>query len=139
MGPFDKRRGRVYTRNVVFFRKHHLLALTAALGVLLHAGLAAAQVFCAMTGTLSTSCCCPGSEPENGPVLKSADDCCRDAMAAPEFDLHQPHQPLAGPALAAEWAQVVFPEPPTLISRPEPVPTGTSPPLAALQTIVILR
>ncbi len=123
----------------MFFRKHHLLAMIAALGVLLHAGLAAAQVFCAMTGTLATSCCCPSGEPQDGPVLKSADDCCRDAMAAPEFDLNPPHTPLAGPALAAEWAQVVLPEPPALISRAAPVPTSTSPPLAALQTIVILR
>ena len=123
----------------MFFRKHHPLALIAALGVLLHAGIAAAQVFCAMTGTLSTSCCCPSGEGHDGPVLKSADDCCRDAMAAPEYDLTQPHQPLPGPALAAEWAQVVLPEPATLESRSEPVPTSTSPPLLALQTIVILR
>jgi hypothetical protein len=123
----------------VFFRKHHILALIAALGVLLHAGLAAAQVFCAMTGTLSVSCCCPSGEREDGPVLKSADACCRDAMAAPEFDLQQPQAPLAGPALAAEWAQVVLPEPDELVSRTEPVPSSTSPPLRALQTIVILR
>lgn len=136
---FDKRLHRAYTRNAVFFRKHHLLALLAALAVLLHAGVAAAQVFCAMSGTLSTSCCCPKGERPDGPVLKSADSCCRDAMPTPQTDLPQPHQPLPAPALAAAWAQVVLPEPPALVSRAEPVPTSTSPPLEALQTIVIVR
>ena len=123
----------------MFFRKHHLLALIAALGVLLHAGLAAAQVFCAMTGELSTSCCCPKGETSDGAVLKSADSCCRDAMPAPATDLPQVHAPLPGPALAAQWAQVVLPEPGVLASRSAPVPACTSPPLAALQTVVILR
>ncbi|WP_373045750.1 hypothetical protein [Vulgatibacter sp.] len=120
-------------------RNHHLLAVIAALGVLLHAGMAAAQVFCAMTGTLTTSCCCPGDEGTDGPVLKSADGCCRDALPAPAFDLHQQQASLPGPALAAAWQQVIFAEPAALPARPEPVPAGTSPPLLGLQTIVLIR
>lgn len=121
-------------------RKHHLLAIVAALGVLLHVGTAAAQVFCAMTGMVMTACCCEKDERPDGPVLEQAGgDCCRDALGAPTVDLQQQPAPLSGPALAAAWAQAVLPEPAAIPARSEGIPSGLSPPLLGLQTIVLLR
>ena len=124
----------------MFLRKHHILAIVAALGVLLHAGMAAAQVFCAMAGVVMTACCSEKGERPDGPVLEQAGGgCCRDALEAPTVDLHQQQAPLAGPMLAAAWAQVQLPEPAAAPFRIAPVPTGASPPLLGLQTIVIVR
>lgn len=124
---------------MIHVRKNHLLALIAALGVLLHAGMAAAQVFCAMTGTIATSCCCPASDPEDGPVLRSADACCKEAVDGPVVDLLQAGPQLPPPLPAAAWEQIRLPEPPTISARALLLPTGTAPPLLALQTIVLLR
>jgi len=121
-------------------RHHHVLALIAALGVLLHAGMAAAQVFCAMTGALATACCCTGDDrPDAGPAFERADDaCCRDALPAPTTDRQQ-HTPLPEPALAAAWAQVVPPEPASIADPAARAAGATPTPLRSLQSIVLLR
>lgn len=121
-------------------RNRTILAFVATLGILLHAGTATASVWCAMAGMLTTSCCCATDELPDGPVLQApSDSCCRDAIAAPSFDLLP-----TGPALAAlpvelPWEQASL-EPPLLAPVAQaPVPTCTSPPLAALASVVLLH
>ena len=123
----------------MFFCHRNLLALVAALGVLLHAGTAAAQIFCAMAGVITTSCACadePGADMAIGPM---DGDCCRDALEAPATDRVQEPDPLPSPMEAAAWAQVIPPVAPPAFA---PAPLATAPPaspLRDLQTIVLQR
>ena len=123
----------------MFYRHRNLLALVAALGVLLHAGTAAAQIFCAMAGVVTTSCACadePGADMTIGPM---DGDCCRDALEAPATDRIQEFDPLPEPMEAAAWAQVI---PPVSAPALAPAPLAAAPPsssLRALQTVVLQR
>ena len=120
-------------------RSHRLLSLIAALGVLLHAGTAAAQVFCAMTGALSIHCCCGGDERPDGPALAPVDEgCCRDALPAPSTDL-QPKAPMPAPTAAAAWARVILPDPEVPVPAAGRDGPSLHSPLLGLQTIVLLR
>lgn len=136
---FDKTCARIYRKGVMRLRHRSLLAVLAALGVLLHAGTAAAQVFCAMTGTLTTACACDMGSDADMAIGPMDSDCCRDALAAPATDRVQQPNELPTPTEAAAWAQVVLPEP---VPAAAPAELATAPPASSLrnlQTIVLIR
>ncbi len=120
-------------------RRHStLLAWIAALGLLLHAGTAAASIWCAMTG-LGTGCCCPQDPPSEDQLQAEASECCRDALKAPTVDLASLLGPTDPVAVILPWDEV-----PQLAAAlegwaDEASPSATSPPLLALATVVIVR
>ncbi|HWV38210.1 MAG TPA: hypothetical protein VN033_06995 [Vulgatibacter sp.] len=116
-----------------------LLAVIAAFGVLLHAGTAAASIWCAMTG-LGVSCCCPrGEAPEHDSIAGVSDPCCREALEAPVVD-GAGHAPAAAPLPAlAPWDEPFQPPRPGACEGRDAPARPPSAPLAALATIVIVR
>jgi len=113
--------------------------MIAAFGVLLHAGTAAASIWCAMTG-LGVSCCCPkGEAPEHDSIAGVSDLCCRDALQAPVVD-GAGHAPAPMPTLAlVPWDEPYQPPHPGDGEALDVPVLPTSAPLATLATIVIVR
>lgn len=120
-------------------RRVSLLAVIAVFGVLLHAGTAAASIWCAMTG-LGVSCCCPkGEAPDHDTLAAVTDPCCRDAVKAPVVD-GAGHAPALQPALAVvPWDEPFVPALVGEAAGRDTPEKATSPPLLALATIVIVR
>jgi|SRR5690606_2216284 len=109
-------------------------AFVAALGMLLHLGLAGASVWCKAMGLLPASCC-----PEEGhAVIQAPSDCCRAALETPELGLGE-----TSFQVDAGWDALPWERPAELVASHrampvEPTPTATPPPIPLLSTIVLL-
>jgi len=118
-----------------------MLSWIAALALLLHAGAAAASIWCTMAGSLVAGCACSSEEiaPDALRWEEAPGSCCNELVRAQEVELGSYEPSLAGPVAVLAWEPLPAPQPWVEKRLADAVTPATPPPLEQLATIVIVR